>query len=91
MNLKRMIQTVGMKTFVKYYYEIKNYNSRLVPSFFEEDYTDNSKITKLNTSKRIFKNKLEVNVLKIISQASNVPIEVNQLALKLLKEELSTN
>jgi hypothetical protein len=87
--LKELIRTIGMSTFVKYYKLFANNNysvSDIIQNMkSNENYKTNSLKTKSSVGKRIFKEKLEKEALKIISNSNVIDNNIKEEAKKLLE------
>ncbi|GAB3535521.1 hypothetical protein [Photobacterium alginatilyticum] len=90
-ELVRTIQSVGMTTFVKYFTAFLDYSissEDLVEGLTKiEKYGNNSAKTKVNAARRIIKNNLAVEALKVISKSNNVEGWVVQKATYLLEKK----
>jgi hypothetical protein len=86
--VEKMIKTIGMATFVKYYeyFSSDNYSVGEIKQKMKTDekYTENSRNTKASMGKRIFKENLEQEALKLIAQSDNVDNETKGDAKKYL-------
>lgn len=89
MTLNRLLGSVGMRTFVKYYYNFKNQSRNFCIVNFEEDFTDKAKSSKTGHAQTIFKNGLEKEALLKISHSSRVDELTQQKAKQLLKTEFN--
>lgn len=69
----KLMQTVGVSSFLKYYLVFKHYpNKKCIQAMVGEDYTQNTKATKASAAKSIFKENLNVEVLRYIRDESSV-------------------
>ncbi len=87
MQTEIILKRIGKSTFVKYYYNFKNESFEYCANNFEEQYTTNSKNTKISQSKLIFENKLEKQALQLIINSSKTGEVYKQMARKILKED----
>ena len=87
------IRAVGMNTFVKYHDEFKNMSCPEIKRHLSarEDFTKTSLNTKASSGKGIFKMKMEMQALKIISKAAKVDSQTKREALRLLDGFYSTH
>jgi hypothetical protein len=87
--LERLIRTVGMKTFVRYYDRFKNNSAQEIIHELQahENYTLNARRAKASTGKRIFREHLEIQALEIIAKAKLVDEQTREAALALLKTQ----
>ena len=73
---KKVLQTVGISTFVKYYFVFKLYSTDKCVQAFVEDYTLDSKRAKASAARAIFRNGSHIEVLKYIRDtAGKIPDE----------------
>lgn len=89
--LMRLIHTIGMSTFVKYYEyfkDVKNTEDKIIDLFKKNDegYMESSSRTKAYTGKRIFAENLNSIALKVISKASKVDYITAKRAKELMEE-----
>ncbi|MBR5895296.1 MAG: hypothetical protein IKZ13_07130 [Akkermansia sp.] len=86
---QRLYRTVGLDSFIKYYFVFKYYPQEKCISAFVEDYKPNSKVAKTSAAKTIFKEGKHIDVLKYIrDEAARVdPILKQQAAWYLNLEE----
>lgn len=91
MELDRLLNAVGKRTFIKYYNYFKDltYNSSDILDIITEDYTDKSKRSRLGHARIIFNEELNKEALKIIIN-SNVPEDIRNEAKKILEKETGT-
>ncbi|MGB4129990.1 MAG: hypothetical protein WBK59_03465 [Acholeplasmatales bacterium] len=76
-----LLKRVGMSTFVKYYQSFRTG----VDVIFEEEYTQGSINTKINTGRKIFRENLERIALEIVTESRNTSAETRQKARELLE------
>lgn len=67
---KKLLQTVGITTFVKYYFVFKYYPAQKCVLAFEEDYTPASKNAKVSAAKTLFHKEMNIEALKYIRDVS---------------------
>lgn len=67
---KKLLQTVGISTFVKYYLVFKYYPTQKCVLAFEEDYTPASKNAKVSAAKALFHKGMNIEALKYIRDVS---------------------
>ena len=72
MTVERLLNSVGKRTFIKSYYNFKNWSRDYCICNFEEDFTDKAKSSKTGHAKSIFKNGFEKEALIIISNSERV-------------------
>lgn len=90
--LENILNRVGKKTFIKYYYDFKNLNNlgesdKIVVEKIQEDYTLKSKKSRTSKAKRIFREGLEINALETIINSPKVDVCIIEKAKKILLEE----
>lgn len=80
----RRLRTVGINTFLKYYFVFKYYPKEKCLQAFDEDETrisQESRVTKTNAAKAIFENEWHIPALLYIrDRASRVDVRKNQEA-----------
>ena len=67
---EKLLRTVGISTFVKYYFVFKFYSTDKCVQAFVEDYTLDSKRAKASAARAIFRNGSHIEVLKYIRDAA---------------------
>lgn len=73
---EKLLRTVGISTFVKYYFVFKFYSTDKCVQAFVEDYTLDSKRAKASAARAIFSNGSHIEVLKYIrDMAGKIPDE----------------
>lgn len=85
--LEKYLRSIGKRFFVDYYEILKespNKPNDYYTNLINENYTFNSFQTKISCSRKIFKEGLDKEALKIISQSNNVDSATRQKALKYL-------
>ncbi|MDR1896989.1 MAG: hypothetical protein LBR10_09400 [Prevotellaceae bacterium] len=95
-DFKRILQSVGIETFVKYFNVFKeNQNESSNELIYEAFKANNEKWTqkvycsKASKGKRIFRLELEIDALDyIVNQATHVDDHTRKRAAELLKEEM---
>lgn len=70
--LKRLLNDVGMSTFVKYYYEFQQGDRQKAIASISEPFTDKSKGTRTSKAIKIFNEGLNLQILQIIIESSRV-------------------
>ena len=90
--LMRLIRTVGMSTFVKYYncFRDINFSDYNIIKLFEknnEGYMESSEKTKAYVGRKIFQEGLQLDALKIISNAAKVDSITVRNAKEILEKE----
>lgn len=91
MTLDRLLASVGMRTFVKYYYNFKNQSRNYCITHFEENFTDKAKSSKTGHAQIIFKNGLEKEALIKISKSTRVDDISRMKANQILKVDFNYN
>lgn len=92
--LQGLLNRVGMRVFVQYYYDFKKLNessaSNLdVANGINENFTLKSKLSRTSKAKRIFKEGLEIEALRIILESDNSQVEPIKVKAKdILDKEL---
>ena len=81
MTLDRLLGSIGMRTFVKYYYNFKNQSRGYCIASFEENFTDKAKSSKTGHAQTIFKNNMEKQALLKIINSTRVD-EMTKLRAK---------
>lgn len=87
MTVERLLNSVGKRTFIKYYYNFKNTSRDHCICSFEENFTDKAKSSKTGHAKSIFKNGLEKEALIIISKSDRVDDITRQKAKEILLKD----
>lgn len=87
MTVDRLLSSVGMRTFVKYYYNFKNQSRSYCIANFEENFTDKAKSSKTGHAQTIFKNNMEKEALLEIVHSSRVDDMSRLKAIDILKNE----
>ena len=87
MTVDRLLSSVGMRTFVKYYYNFKNQSRSYCIANFEENFTDKAKSSKTGHAQSIFKNNMEKDALLKIIHSSRVDDTTKLKATIILKNE----
>lgn len=86
MTVERLLNSVGKRTFVKYFYNFKNQSSNYCIMHFQEDFTDKAKASKTSHAKTIFKENKETEALQLIIKSSRVDEGTRLIAKGLLLE-----
>ncbi|MBE6824691.1 MAG: hypothetical protein E7513_05030 [Ruminococcaceae bacterium] len=84
MTLERLLNSVGKRTFVKYYYNFKNHSRQYCISNFDEPFTEKAKASKTGHAQMVFKNRLEKDALVLISKSNRVDETTKEKALEIL-------
>ena len=84
MTVEGYLRSVGKTTFVKYYFNFQSKSFDYCMTHFEENYTYNSKATKISCAKSIFSNGMEKEALKIIINSDRVDQITRQKARQIL-------
>lgn len=63
----RLLEEIGRKFFIKYYEKLKNWSIPDIVDIIEENYSEESKLTRIKQSKKIFGLNLDKMALEIIS------------------------
>lgn len=87
MDIIRTLNSVGKSAFVKYYYNFKNESRDACILAFEENYTDNAKITRVGHAQRIFRENKNIEALEIIVASNRVDTETQNRAKEILAKE----
>lgn len=88
MDLARTLNSIGKSTFVKYYYNFKNYPTEKCINSFEESYTDKAKTTRTGHAKRIFREGMQKEALRIIINSEKVDKETISRAFEIFNSEV---
>ena len=88
-DVNRLLNSVGMATFVKYYYDFKNQSRDYCIRNFEEDFTDKAKSSKTGHVQSIFNRGLEKDALIKIAKAQRVDECAKHKAIKILEKDFS--
>ncbi|MDR1630143.1 MAG: hypothetical protein LBS36_08035 [Oscillospiraceae bacterium] len=89
MDLIRVLNSVGMSTFIKYYYNFKNKSREECITAFEEPYTDKAKSTRTGHAQRIFRENMHLEALEIIAKSNRVdPITAHSAKEIMLAEKI---
>jgi len=89
MNLEKLLRIVGLKIFVKYYYDFKNCSRAYCINSFEENFTDESKFSRAKHAKTIMNNNLDKDALIIIAKSKRVGSATKEAAIQILESEFS--
>ena len=89
MNLDKLLDIVGHRVFVKYYYNFKTFNKDYCISYMEEDYTDKSKISRTLHAKTIINKNLAQEALVKIAKSRRADSETKEAAMQILESEFS--
>lgn len=101
-HMKRLLQTVGKKTFIKYYYYFRDYTiyDEMIKVFKKngETWNENSCRVKVSNGKAIFKKEYEIEALYFIINGANenkigmdTKIRAEKLYCELVKVAESTD
>lgn len=86
-NIKRVVNDVGMSTFIKYYYIFKKRDRTLAITSIEENYTEKSKGTRTSKAHKIFDENLHLAVLELIMQSDRAKSETIIKAQEIYRAE----
>ena len=87
MTLERLLNSVGKRTFVKYYYNFRDCSREYCISNFEEPFTEKAKSSRTSHAKAIFNNGGEKDALILISKSKKVEKSVSERATQILLNE----
>jgi len=101
-HMKRLLQTVGKKTFIKYYYYFRDYTTydEMIKVFKKngETWNENSCSVKVSNGKAIFKKEYEIEALYFIINGANenkigmdTKIRAEKLYSELIKDAESSD
>jgi len=88
-DLNRLIASIGMSTFVKYYDQFRNANisDQDMLDKLPQEYTLKSRRTRVSKARRIFRERLELEALNAIRGASRVDEETRKQASEILNRQ----
>lgn len=85
---RKLLSVVGKRFFVKYYYQLKYWSSADVFDIISENYSEESKNTRITNAKKIFGEQLQMLALKNITESQeDIDEETQTRAKELLKKE----
>lgn len=93
-ELKRTLQTIGMTCFVQHFYDLTNDQntiSDLVEFIASDNVSESSARTKAYAGRKIIKNNMQTEALKLIEKASIVDSKVSEKAASILSKLLARN
>jgi hypothetical protein len=90
-DLNRLLTSIGMSTFVKYYDQFRNQNisDQDMLNRLPQDYTLKARRTRVSKARRIFRERLELEALNAILRANKVDEETRRLATEILNRQRS--
>lgn len=87
MDVNRLLNSIGKKCFIDYYYDFKSNNAyERLPI----EYTDAGKKIRVASAKTIFKNGLQIEALEICSNSNRLDYGTVNRAKELLELEKNT-
>ena len=87
MEVARILNSIGKATFVKYFDNFRNLDRDKCIMLFEENYTDNAKSTRTGHAKRIFRENMELEALRLIIASDRVDETTRRKAKEILSRE----
>lgn len=87
MNVNRFLDIVGRTIFVKYYYVFEKMPKDDCLEMISEQYTESTKRKKILYAKKIFKEGLQIEVLKVIINSKKVNSHTREKASRILSAE----
>lgn len=91
MNLRKLLKDVGMAVFIKYYYDFKSKENKECVSIIEEPYTPKSKSGRTSKAKQIFRNDLQIDALRTITNSNRIDESIIKKAKEILREETNSS
>lgn len=90
-DLNRLLTSIGMSTFVKYYDQFRNPNisDQDMLERLPQDYTLKARRTRVSKARRIFRERLELEALNAILGANRVDEETRKQATEILNRQSS--
>ncbi len=85
MTLEKVLSSVGMTVFIKYYYYFRDKSREECIDAISEDYSDKSKRARTSHAKRIFREGKQREALEIILSSHRVDVATKQQAEKIIK------
>lgn len=83
-----MLNCVGKAVFVKYYYDFKTKSNQECIKAISEPYTAKSKATRTSKAKRIFRENMHGEALRIIIESNRIDEAVKKRAKEIMDEDL---
>jgi len=87
-EVKRLLQTIGMNTFITYFEKFKNRDPNIIKDF-KEDWEENSKHTKAYIGLKIFDKNLEKEALEKVIASKRAEDKIIQKAKELYNKYYS--
>lgn len=87
MTLEKILNNIGKSTFIKYYNNFKNKTREECINAIEENFTEKSKGTRTSHAQRIFREKMNIEALKIIISSNKIDESTRKKATELLLTE----
>lgn len=89
----QLLNEIGIKFFIKYYDYLQHWSVLDLADIIEKNYSEQTKMERINKAKKLFELKLNVTALEIISNSENrmTDDETRNHAQELLRKEQSTN
>ena len=87
MDLIRALNSIGKRAFVKYYFDFKSKSVESCLMCFKENYTYQGKYTRVINAKRIFRERMHIQALEIVSGSNRVDEETKRKAKVILTLE----
>lgn len=87
-DTNRLLETIGIKFFVKYYDKLEKWSTADLLDEIEENYSEENKIIRIKSAKEIFNQNLNITALEIIANDNKqlTNDETRDKALELLKK-----
>ena len=89
MDIIKKLNSVGKAVFVKYYYLFRNESNQTCVAAITEPYTLNAKQSRTSSAKAIFREGMQLQALRIISQSSKVDPLTRKQASKIMIDEIA--
>jgi len=91
-DLTRTLNSIGKEIFARYYYDFKSIKdkNKLAEKLLNENEKAKSiggQLTRINCAIKIFRNKKELEALKIIVNSNRMAEDVKEIAKKIIKQE----
>lgn len=86
--LVELLNRVGKAVFVKYYNDFKTKSSQECIKAISEPYTDKSKTSRTSKAKRIFRENMHGEALRLITESNRLDESIKTRAKEIMDEDL---
>ncbi len=88
MSLEKVLSSVGMTVFIRYYDFFRDKSREECIEAIREDYSDKSKRTRTSHAKRIFREGKQKEALEIVASSNRIDEATKKLAQDILNTEV---